>query len=382
MAYPLSGPGVGLPYAQYLYPTELTNAPVDFSSNRLALAPGDAIVLPRGTWYVDPGLYCVVQYKDPANGQWDAGADAAYSGSMMVVSSDGFTCRVANMTGCVVAAGITGAGSSFAQTTATISPSVGSSTWSPIIGGALSVTTIANPGSGYGVAPLVLIPAPAPPSSNPNSVGGISASAYTVLTAGTVSAISWTNQGAGYNVAPTATIVPNPTDPNINSGITPATITIGLTGAGTLTGAICTNPGRPLTSAEIAAGLTLTAAGGSGTGATLSAVIMQTVTALTTVSTAGTGYPTTPKLTTSGGVPAATALVTPSTNNRAWKPRAADIALATAGGSIVSISAIYDGGLFEGTPSPIIVGGAPTTAAVVTLTMGSVADHVILQPTG
>lgn len=380
MPQPLSGPGVGLPYAQYLYPSELTNTPPDFGSNRLALAPGEAIPIPAGTWYIDPGIYCVIQFQDPTNGSWSTGTSAAFAGGIQYVKSDGFTCRLANMTGCVVSAVVIAGGNGYSQSSATITPSVGNSTWAPIIGGAVSLTTIANPGANYGVPPLVFIPAPAPPSANSNGVGGIAATAYAVLSAGTVSAISFENQGAGYQIAPTATIVPNPTDPNINSGITPATITLGLTGSGQLTGAICTNSGRAFTNTEIQNGVSLTMGGTNTTLATVAMVIMQTVVGLQTVSAAGAGY-SSPGLTTVGGVPSVSALVTPASIGKGWRPRPADILLSTGGGSgVLSIATIYDGGLFLGTPTPEIFGGLPTTVATVTLQMGGATDHVVIQP--
>ena len=62
MSQLISGPGVGLPYPQNLYPSELQNAPQDASSNRLALAPGDSFVLPAGDWYISLGMYNVLQY--------------------------------------------------------------------------------------------------------------------------------------------------------------------------------------------------------------------------------------------------------------------------------------------------------------------------------
>ena len=55
MPTPLSGPGVGLPIPQNLYPSELSNAPYDYGTNQLALAPGQQIPLPAGPWYISCG---------------------------------------------------------------------------------------------------------------------------------------------------------------------------------------------------------------------------------------------------------------------------------------------------------------------------------------
>lgn len=379
MPQPLSGPGIGLPLPQNLYPTELFAAPYDFGSNQLALAPGDAIPLPAGDWYIGGGSYCVAQFQNPVNNTWAFTSTAAWAAGPRFIKSDGFNARIANLTGCPVGAEVLNGGTNYVQSTTAVAASAGNSTWAPIVGGALSVSTINNAGAGYGVAPLVLIPAPAPPSGNPNGVGGIAASAYATIANGTVSGITFTNQGAGYTSAPVATILPNPTDPNINSGITQATVTLATFGAGTITGVLCTNSGAPLAAPN---GLTLTAAG-AGAGATLSAIVMQTVTGVS-VTAGGTGYgAANAALTTLGGVPPAlTVLNSPEKSGLSWRPRPAQIGLAQAAGVLTSVAAIYDGGLFLGAPQPVITSGLglATAAATVGLIMGSLPDLVVLQP--
>ena len=44
----LSGPGIGLPFPQNYYPTQLQGAALDPSDNRLTLAPGESFVVPDG----------------------------------------------------------------------------------------------------------------------------------------------------------------------------------------------------------------------------------------------------------------------------------------------------------------------------------------------
>ena len=114
----------------------------------------------------------------------------------------------------------------------------------PVCSGA-SVTT-SQAGAGYGVPPIIFIPPPAPAASNSNGVGGIQASAYAVIANGTVSTVSFVNQGAGYGSGFTIVCQPNPTDPNIATGITLGTVLFSLVGAGSLTGVLMTNPGAPL----------------------------------------------------------------------------------------------------------------------------------------
>src|SRR5262249_33592443 len=98
--------------------------------------------------------------------------------------------------------------------------------------------------------------------------------------------VTFSNPGAGYPVAPAnIPLLPVPTDPNLATGITLATCAFSLTNSGALTGVFCTNPGAPLASPT---GITLAVAG-AGVTATVSAIVMQTITAAS-VSGQGIGY--------------------------------------------------------------------------------------------
>ena len=394
MPNPLSGPGVGLPFPQNLYPSDLYNAPIDASSNRLTLAPGDSLVLPAGDFYLTLGLYNVIQFLDPVTNAWVTGSGAAFNRGQIFVKSDGFNCRVANLTGCVVSASVVNGGTNYVQATTTIT-AIGTfagaaPTFQPIVGGALGLTgtyTIDVPtsGAGYGVAPLIMIPPPPPAQSNANGVGGIPASAFAVISSGTISSISITNPGAGYPSAPTVVVVPSPFDPNLATGITQATVAFSLASAGAITGVLVTNNGSPLNNGSLA--LVTLSIGGAGASGSITANVMQTVVAAT-VSGPGVGYGTAQTLiTTVGGVPAQGSLTNnPDSTYLAWDPRPAQIGLTPANTSVSvgTAGAIYDGGLFEGAPS-IIVGlgtGAtayPTTVATIALTMGSRADIAVIQ---
>ena len=162
-----------------------------------------------------------------------------------------------------------------------------------------------------------------------------------------------------------------------------------LTGSGSLTGALCTNPGAPLANPNQ---ITLTVAG-AGTGASLSAMVLQTVTGVT-VSTVGIGYGTVAALLqTVGGVPPVGSIANnPDGLGLAWRPRPAQIGLAVVGtGANGTLSlqngTIYDGGMFLTNSVPTfvitqvpVVAGTIGTQAVVSLTMGSRSDIVQLQP--
>jgi hypothetical protein len=391
----LSGPGIGLALPQNLFPTELNNAPQDSSSNRLALNAGETFVLPAGDWYVGLGMYLVLQFLDPITNTWSFGAGSAFTRGISHVTSDGFNVRIANLTGCVVGAVINNAGSAYAQASTTVTAVCAGITGAlptllPIIGGQLGLTgtfTIDVPtkGAGYGVPPIIMIPPPPPATNNANGVGGVPATAYAIIgTSGSISAVSLTNPGAGYPSAPTAVVVPSPFDPNLSVGITAASVSFSLTGSGSITGVLVTNSGSPLPTASMAS-ITLVL-GGAGSSGSMTAVVMQTVSAAS-VSGPGVGYGTSESLiTTVGGVPATSAITNPDTLRLAWEPRPANIGLTPANTSVSvgSTGVIYDGGLFLGQPNPILVGAAnlaaPTTVASVALVMGWRQDVAILQP--
>lgn len=357
----ISGPGVGLPFSTFLYPSELGNAPVDVGTNYISLAPGQTIVLQAGTKAISIGGGLFLQYLDPVTGIWRD----EYSNRVgpQTVPSDGFTRRIANLTGCPIAAVVTGGGSGYPIGGTTVVSSAGGSTWTGVVGGQLSLTTINNAGANYAVPPLVLIPAPPNP--------GVPATAYAVISAGTVSGVTLSNVGAGYVTAPPATIVPAPNDLNYLSStvaITSATVTFGLTGTGALSAVLCTNNG-----AAVATAPTLTVSGSGGSGATVSAVLLQTVTA-GSISGAGVGYGTASQIgTIGGGNTAVEAFTNPAIEAKGFIPRPAVFGPATlTAGSLTAAGSIIDGGLFVSTPSSIVTGnGVVTTAATVLLTLGS-----------
>jgi hypothetical protein len=418
-AGPLSGPGVGLQLPQNLYPTELFNAPYDYPTQYVGLAAGDQIPIPRGDWLISLGSYCVLQFDDPVTppGAWTIAASAAWDSGLIYVQSDGFNYRIANMTGCPVGGLVNnyGAGGYVQATTSIAVTGGGGSLWTPVVGGQLVMTTstivTANAGAGYGVAPLVMIPAPPGPTNNANGVGGVQATGYCTIASGTVSGFTFTNPGAGYT-ATTYTVVcyPNPTDPNINTGITLATLTFSLTGSGSITGLFCTNPGAPLSTPN---NITLTVSG-AGTQGTVSPIMMQTVinTSVIGGSTLSSGS-VSALLTSVGGYPQAAGPATPitgtitnapvylttgsvgagATNYGLWarpRPLQAVLTLGAVGTLAAQVGTIYDGGLFYGVPTPIFAaggglisqtaGGTVTGTSTITLTMGPRPDFVVLQP--
>jgi hypothetical protein len=385
MPAPLSGPGVGLALPQYLYPTELSNAPADANTNRLSLAAGDTWVIPAGTWYISLGSYLILQYLDPITGTWTIGAAPGWNGSFQYIKSDGFSVRIANLLACPVTATVTTSGSSYVQATTSIAVTGGGgATYLPIVGGALGTvasfaTAIPTAGAGYGIAPILLIPPPPPAANNANGVGGIPATGYLTIANGTLSGISITNPGAGYPSAPTPVVVTSPFDPNISTGITQGAVALSLTSSGSLTGCLVTNSGAPLATIT---SYTLTVSG-AGSGGTVTANFLQTVTA-GSVSGQGTGYGTLGVLlTTTGGGPNTGSVTNPPDIKFRPRPAQINLAVTNLGTLATQVGTILDGGLFLGAPNPVLAVGAlggSLVGATLALTMGSVPDVAIVQP--
>jgi hypothetical protein len=379
MALRISGPGVGLPAPTNLYPTDLANAPVDVGTAYIGLSGGDTLVIPAGEWIIENGPNSVIQHLDPITGTWRD--YSARSGQPETLFSDGFTRRVANLTGCPIGAVVSGGGTGYAQATASITSNLGGSLWTAVVGGSLTVSSIINPGSGFTIKPIVLIPDP--PTAAANGIGGVPAIATCTLTNATVSAVSLSNVGAGYTAATvSALLVPSPFDPNLGS-ITNGTVNFILTNTGLITAALCTNNGAPL--ATLSA-LTLTASGGAGSGATIAPVILQCILSAGVVA-GGTvwGDATHPALiTTVGGLPASvSAIGNSAVEFTGSRPRQAVISGTCNSGGTITAVAIQDAGLFYGTPTVAITAGnglIPLTAASVTVVMGSNIDTVMIQP--
>ncbi len=397
MPIPLAGPGQGLPLPQNLFPTQLFNAPVDISTNRLALSPGDSFVLPAGDWWISMGMYLVLQYLDPVTNIWTTMSGAAWTRGLSFITADGFTCRIANLTGCVVSASVLNGGTNYVQATTTIT-AIGSfqtgvaiPTLLPIVGGALQFSgtftlDVPTKGAGYGVAPIIVIPPPPPAQANANGVGGIQAEAIAILGAGgSIASVTIINAGAGYPTVPVAVVVPSPFDPNLSVGITTASVSFStsLASAGAITGALVTNNGGPLINGSL--GSVTLSIGGAGASGSLTANVMQTVVSAT-VSGAGTGFgATNTGVMTFGGAPLQGS-ITNSLNFQLleFEPRPANMVIA---GSVTlnGPATIYDGGLFESAPTFVPLLGAGGGAASITIgtisaIMGSRPDVAHIQP--
>ena len=364
-------------------------------NNAVSLPPGGTYIIPAGNYQVNLGPYTELQYLDPVTGIWRTqlwpGQDAQFA-------CDGANQRLANLTGCPVAAVVTSAtltgavtGIGTTATTITVTPSSGSSTWCPVIGGAISTTAItgitgatgvtaSSVGAGYTYNPMAIISAPPP--------GGLQATAHVtgIPTTGALLAAQLIvdNQGAGYApavltgfAAASVTIIPDPRD-TTGAG---ATIRLGLTGTGLLTAVYPLNYGVPLTGVP-----TLAFSTGVATAtAIMNFVVTSFVTGLTGV-VFSTGAQTM-MISSANIVTSTPAWTNPIHEKQATFPRPARISIA-AGSTVTTTGAVVEDGGFgiQQVPALCVIGqvvvftGALTGAVQPVATVGGIVDQSWLQP--
>lgn len=352
MASRFGGVGVSLPLNQ-------------LGANGFALQAGAVMYVPPGTFNVRHGQAATVQTFDPILGVWrPCGADG---GNWEQVDSDGNNYRIANQTGCPVAALLTNAGSGY-TTPPTVTPSAGGSTWTAIMGQVVSSVTVTNGGSNYQYPPIVIIQSPGFP--------GIQADGYCTISGGIVTSVTLFDQGGGYNAPPFITFFNDPRD-TLGNGAQAVPV---LGGSGTVNGVVCTNHGTPLTSLP-----TLAFSGGGGTGAVAVPIMDWAVTAYV-VAGGGAGYATPVEVTTLGtGIPTtATAYTNPSTQANFLRTQPALFVGAVTGGAIVAagqtlLNSGHIGGIASNISTIVIGGAAPSGAASFTLTVGGVNDFTWIQ---
>lgn len=375
MTVNISGQGIGLPYPSTLYPTGATNFGLGYTpgSNYFSLNTGDVQIIPAGVFWVQTDGYSVVQFKDPVTGIW-RGFSSARVGPMRV-QSDGVNFRIANLLTCPVAAVVTTQGSGYVQATTTVTPSVGTSTWYPIVGGAISGTiTVTTAGSGYTIPPTVFFPPPPSP--------GVQATGYSTISAGAVASVVVTNMGAGYTTAPVPVFIPSPMEASPGSIVTAAGTSTISANAGKLCAVLCTNSGVPVASMP-----TLTVAGAGSSGA-VTCEVMYTITSAT--GSGGATYTSGENIatTTGGKTSASPALTNPAIELTDYYPRPA-VGVPTITANAVAGFTFTDGGLFissnlsSNLPSLLVLaqtgGTNPIGALTNTPTLGGTRSTVLLQ---
>ncbi|HEX8807705.1 MAG TPA: hypothetical protein VF760_01785 [Xanthobacteraceae bacterium] len=247
----------------------------------ISLAPGQAFMLPAGQGVVGSfgavvnpqigsgniftgqyalsmGLYSQLQMYDPTLNYWRTIA-VGLPWNYVTISSDGQNYRVINSTGTPVAALITNAGSAYTNgfygflnsfnnsgnavtiqngiltagnTTLTVTPSAGGSTWNVIVGGAINTTIsvsgtvyqsqggiltpfgattgglTASGGANYTRPPIIMFTAPPNQGAQPC----ILPTATCTISGGAINAVTVVNQGAGLLGLPGIVVVPQPGD--------------------------------------------------------------------------------------------------------------------------------------------------------------------------
>lgn len=354
-----------------------------FNAVPISLNSGQVYTVPSGQYEVLVGPYTCIQWFDPASQIWRNLETTAQVGTTLL-SSDGSNYRIINMTGTVVGAVITNAGTGYTngiyapnqQLGTAAAPTVtfasGSGTvlaqGNIIVGGAINSTvTVTAGGSGYTRAPVLTISAP--------PAGGVPATAYAVLTSGVVTSVVVTNQGAGYTAAPTITVVNGQGDTTGQGAI--LTVNATLAGSGTVTAITMANNGAGMTAvpsitfspasttaATAVMCLTMTSiSGASGVGYTNSAVAPLVA---TSTLTAGTATLTNPEITTGVFVPRPTFGYATNTSTTAFTGTLTD-------GGLHQVASANVGLLSLG----VALG---TTNFTLTTAFGGTTDLVYLQP--
>lgn len=252
------------------------------------LASGAIWTVPNGNYMVKLGAQSAAQFFDYYSGLWRT-FETGQTSHPIFIPSDGVNYRVVNLSGSIIGANITTAGTAYTQVGTAVSfaaPAAGTpsvtATATPIIGGSLSFAITAQ-GSGY-TNPLIIVPPPQTLGGTPGLC--IPASLLsTTVTAGAIAAVTAGFAGAGYLVAPSANTVTttpaqfaaNPNfwlnsqniviiDPAGTGAIITPSITNGTPTSGGLTGLIMNNNGAGYDGTHIPA-VTITCAGSSGTAA-------------------------------------------------------------------------------------------------------------------
>ena len=329
--------------------------------------PGKGVGVGGEQW-LRPSRYAALQVLDPVTQIWRGIGDDTNADRIFRANSGNI--RIANQSGCAVAAVVTQAGANYTSAPL-VTASAGSSVWRAILGPVVNTTvTVSYGGTNYTYPPIVVIDAPPP--------GGVQATGYSTLTSNAVSSVTITDQGAGYSGGvPNIYLMNDPRD-TAGSG---ATAVLTLTGSGTVAAVVATDHGNPITSGT---GPTLSFSGGAGVSAAATALMNWGITTYA-VTTAGAGYGNSgiAEITAVGpAVIASPAYTNPAIQQKLVRVRKAAIwAPTNSTGGLTTGGEIVDGGVYAGIPTASLStqGALITTAGVVTLTMGGFNDSVWVQ---
>jgi hypothetical protein len=369
----------------------------------LTLASGGIYYPPPGEYDVTTGSQTVIQWWDPLGGIW---RNYAGPNTWEQISADGANFRLVNLSGVVVGANITNAGSGGTngigpvQTGSTVTfaaPGAGGVTATAqgyvVVGGTVPAPTVTQGGSGFLVPPAIACDPPPP--------GGVQATfTSTISAAGVLTGVTQLNPGAGYTSPPQFYIIPQPMfyqgairypgdtpqtvpapglinpanvwagspyQPNIQTGTTGALLTsLPLTGSGTLTAIVMTYFGNGYAGNTVPA---ISFGGTAITSAAATAIMSLCISGATATSTGGTGFVTGAAVETSYG------LIAGTNNNNTFFPRPARGIVTGATGTFT----VEDPGFGLQGAALVLVGG--TALGTITNTgVGGRVDTSVLQP--
>ena len=341
--------------------------------NAISLASGQTwTVSPAGTYYVRTGLYTVLQVYDPVTTTWrSVGGAGLGEANSFYLESDGVNYRLANLSGCTVGAVITNKGSGYTSAP-TVTISGQNSIWKAVVGGQVGTVTVSNGGSNYTYPPTVLISSP--------PAGGIQATAVATLTTGAVSSVTLINVGGGYTSPPSFTFINDPRE-GVNGVVqgSGAAAVCALTGAQTISGILCIDPGSGgLTSVP-----SFTFSGGGGSSLAATVLMCWSIISLPSPGGTNTGWGSSPPALVSALDPYAaisisSGVTNPATQQGIVKVRPATLYYANTTGSLTATgAAIYDGGIYTGVPTAVVPSNGnafATTTFSFSSAMGGVSD--------
>ncbi len=374
----------------------------------IALPSGGVYVFPSGNYLVQTGPQTQVQWFDPNQQVWRGVGQPDWV--LNLISGDGCNYRLVNLSGVVLGALITAAGSGGTNGIGSVAtganvvyaaPASGlaqaTASGYAIVGGSVQAPTITQAGSQFVMPPLILIDPPPP--------GGIQATAYaTINSAGGVATIVMQNVGAGYTGSPNFYVIPQnpgytggpvggiaadpfpapglvyPTNlpggsqfqPNMSSAGCQLT-SLALTGSGTLTGIGVDDYGFGYDGTHIPA---VSVTGGGLAAATATAVMSMCVTSVT-VTAAGAGFGTgqPPIWHTSLG------LVTQTLNNALLVPRGAQGVNTVSAGAVATFVVEDNGFGLQKVPFVTVenTSALSTGQATGTAVCGGIVDTSLIQ---
>jgi hypothetical protein len=346
----------------------------------ISLPTGGLYAIPSGQYIVQPGQYTFVQYYDAGANIWRNLNQPVAGGGAMVVTSDGYNVRLANLTGCVVGAIVTNGGTGYtngiypagtglgtaASPTATVAAGGGTivPTLNVIVGGVINTTvTITTPGSNYTRAPVLTFSAP--------PAGGIPATAICTISGGAINAVTVTNAGAGYTTAPTITVTNAQGDTTGSGGVLTVNSTLAQSGA--ISALTIANPGAGLTSVPA-----ISFSPASTSAAT--AIMCWTATTVTFASPSNAGNGNF-ALINSTVVAGSSTTTNPAITTGLFVPRLGYTAMSTT--ATPTTTTIVDGGLHQVVPNAVLAynsNGTISAAGTTTIAQGGVNDTSLLLP--